>query len=268
MQELSFVADTTPPTLELVHKHSRAIRWMHWINFPVLTVMIWSGLLIYWADSVPPYQHAHQVYRLGFGDYTFFRLFPNGFWSFLHAPYQLTFGLGWHFLFMWIFAINGIAYVLYLAFSGEWRVLWPQRRSFVEAMWVTLYDMHVPAARRRGLPPQGKYNGAQRIAYTAITLMGAGSLLTGLAIYKPSQANYLTTLMGGYEMARWLHFWLTMGFCAFFLVHVGQVVLAGWNNFRSMVSGYEIQNKPGLQRVDAETNEPTGTIGEAETIHE
>jgi hypothetical protein len=36
-----------------------------------------------------------------------------------------------------------------------------------------------------------------------------------------------------------------MGFCGFFLVHVGQVVLAGWNNFRSMVSGYEIQ--PGVR---------------------
>jgi hypothetical protein len=32
-----------------------------------------------------------------------------------------------------------------------------------------------------------------------------------------------------------------MGFCGFFLVHVGQVILAGWNNFRSMVSGYEIK---------------------------
>jgi thiosulfate reductase cytochrome b subunit len=52
--------------------------------------------------------------------------------------------------------------------------------------------------------------------------------------------HWLTTLLGGYEMARWLHFWLTMGFCGFFVIHVVQVVLAGWNNFRSMVSGYEI----------------------------
>ena len=35
-------------TLQLVEMHPRAIRWMHWINFPVLSVMIWSGLLIYW----------------------------------------------------------------------------------------------------------------------------------------------------------------------------------------------------------------------------
>jgi thiosulfate reductase cytochrome b subunit len=71
--------------------------------------------------------------------------------------------------------------------------------------------------------------------------MGAGSLVTGLAIYKPTQAHWLTSLVGEYEMARWFHFWLTMGFCGFFLVHVGQVIMAGWNNFRSMVSGFELQ---------------------------
>jgi thiosulfate reductase cytochrome b subunit len=50
-------------------------------------------------------------------------------------------------------------------------------------------------------------------------------------------------------MARWEHFWLTMGFVGFFVVHVGQVVLAGWNNFRSMVSGLEIQRagEPSLE---------------------
>ena len=83
---------------------------------------------------------------------------------------------------MWIFAINGIAYAIYLAVSGEWRVLWPTITSFTEAIWVTLYDLHVPAARRRGLPAQGKYNGAQRIAYSAIVLMGAGSLLSAALV--------------------------------------------------------------------------------------
>src|ERR1051326_664357 len=31
----------------LEKKHPLAIRWFHWINFPILFVMIWSGLLIY-----------------------------------------------------------------------------------------------------------------------------------------------------------------------------------------------------------------------------
>jgi thiosulfate reductase cytochrome b subunit len=223
-------------TIRLEKKHPLAIRWMHWVNFPVLFTMIWSGLLIYWNDSDNAYQHPHAVYRVGVGSLTLVRLFPAWFWKAINAPYRVTEGLGYHFFFMWIFAINGILYVTYLLISGEWRMLVPERRSFVDAIRVTLVDLHI----LKGLPPQGKYNGAQRIAYTAVVLMGLGSLVTGLSIYKPTQAHWLTTLLGGYEMARWEHFWLTMGFCGFFVVHVVQVVLAGWNNFRSMVSGHEI----------------------------
>ena len=101
------------------------------------------------------------------------------------------------------------------------------------------------------MPPQTKYNGAQRIAYSAVILMGFGSLITGFSIYKPTQVHWITTLLGGYEMARWEHFWLTIGFSAFFLVHVGQVILAGWNNFRSMVSGYELR-EVRLPSIEAE----------------
>jgi thiosulfate reductase cytochrome b subunit len=223
--------------LFLDRKHPLAIRWMHWINFPVLFLMIWSGLLIYWNDSDNAYRHPHAVYRVGIGKLTLIRLFPEWFWKAIHAPYHVTQGLGHHFFFMWIFLANGIAYVLFLALSGEWRFLVPHKRSLKDAVQVTLVDLHL----RKGLPPQTKYNGAQRIAYTAVILMGLGMLLTGLAIYKPTQLHWLTTLLGGYEMARWLHFWITMAFIGFFLVHVGQVIMAGWNNFRSMVSGLEIK---------------------------
>jgi thiosulfate reductase cytochrome b subunit len=223
-------------TIQLEKKHPLAIRWMHWVNFPVLFTMIWSGLLIYWNDSDNAYQHPHAVYRVGIGSLTLVRLFPPWFWKAINAPYRVTEGLGYHFFFMWLFAINGVLYVAYLLISGEWRVLVPEWRSIKDAIQVTLVDLHL----RKGLPPQQKYNGAQRITYTAVILMGLGSLVTGLSIYKPTQVHWVTSLLGGYEMARWEHFWLTMGFCAFFVVHVVQVVLAGWNNFRSMVSGYEI----------------------------
>jgi thiosulfate reductase cytochrome b subunit len=233
---VSEIDEPVVATIRLEKKHTLAIRWMHWVNFPVLFTMIWSGLLIYWNDSDNAYQHPHAVYRVGVGSLTVVRLFPPWFWKLINAPYRVTEGLGYHFFFMWIFAINGILYVSYLLISGEWRVLLPERRSFMDAIQVTLVDLHL----RKGLPPQKKYNGAQKIAYTSVVLMGLGSLVTGLSIYKPTQVHWITTLLGGYEMARWEHFWLTMGFCAFFVVHVGQVILAGWNNFRSMVSGYEI----------------------------
>ena len=224
------------PTIRIVAKHPLALRWMHWINFPVLFTMIWSGLLIYWADSIPYQGHSSEVYRIGFGQHTWVRLFPPWFWKKLGAEFQLPTGLGYHFFFMWIFGINGLIYVLYMAISGAWRDLLPDRNSLREAWQVTLHDLHL----RKEPPPQRKYNGAQKIAYTAVLLMGAASLLTGLAIYKPTTLHWITTLMGGYEMARWLHFWLTMGFCVFFVIHVLQVARVGWNNFRGMVTGYEI----------------------------
>jgi ascorbate-specific PTS system EIIC-type component UlaA len=33
-------------------------------------------------------------------------------------------------------------------------------------------------------------------------------------------------------------------FCLFFVVHVVQVALAGWSNFRSMITGHEMVDAP------------------------
>lgn len=223
----------------LQKKHPRAIRWMHWINFPVLFLMIWSGLLIYWANS---------VYRIGFGSFTLFQFFPDRFFNFLGVGHRLADGMALHFFFMWFFAINGLVYVLYTVISGEWRHLLPNHKSFQEAIQVMLHDLHLSKHH----PPPRKFNGAQQIAYTSVILMGAGSVLTGLAIYRPVQFAWLSNLLGGYEWARWEHFWLAIGYCLFFLVHIAQVIRAGWNNFRAMVTGYELVT---LGPAPSDTNE-------------
>ncbi len=212
---------------QLEKKHPLAVRWLHWISFPLLAMMIWSGLLIYWANA------AYGVKIFG---YELFHFFPAGFYETLGIPYRLAEGISLHFFFMWFFAANGVIYVLYLIFSGEWRALLPIPGSFKRAPLVALHDLHIV----KKLPPQGKYNDAQRIAYTGVILMGAASIITGLAIYKPLQLAWLTSLLGGYEWARWEHFWLMISFVVFFVVHIIQVALAGWSNFRSMVTGYEI----------------------------
>jgi thiosulfate reductase cytochrome b subunit len=216
----------------LIEKHPLAIRWFHWINFPVLSLMIWSGLWIYWAND---------VYRLGWGDTTVLKFFPKSFYEAFDIPFKLAKGMAWHFVLMWVFFLNGLLYVLYTAFSGEWRYLLPRRHSWREAGQVVLHDLGL----RKAAPPAGKYNGAQQIAYSAVIVMGLGSLLTGLAIYKPTQLAWLTTLLGGYEAARLIHFVLTIGYVLFFVVHVAQVLRAGWNNFRSMVAGFELVDSAG-----------------------
>ena len=105
-----------------------------------------------------------------------------------------------------------------------------------------LHDLHI----RKNKPDQGKYNAAQRVAYTVIVFMGFGSLLTGLVIYKPVEFSYLTTLLGGYEAARFQHFLLTIGFLLFFVIHIIQVILAGWNNFRAIVTGWEVPDNKSV----------------------
>ena len=99
-----------------------------------------------------------------------------------------------------------LLYVAYTFWSGEWRELVPNRHTFAEAWQVVLHDLGM---RKQPLPRR-KFNGAQRLAYTGVVAMGAGSLLTGLAIYKPVQLAWLTTLLGGYpswrgsSISRWL----------------------------------------------------------------
>lgn len=179
--------------------------------------------MIYWA---------YPAYHLGP-----IPLFPNWLFSLLHLKQRLAEGMALHFVFMWLFAINGVLYVGYTLFSGEWKYLVPRSTSaFRDAWYVFLHDLHL----RKEVPAQEKYNAAQQIAYTGIVIMGLGSLITGLAIYKPMQLGWLAALCGGYEFARFTHYALTMGYIAFFAVHILQVVVAGWNNFRSMVIGYEL----------------------------
>ena len=120
--------------MKVVKKHPLAIRWFHWINFPVLTVMIWSGLLIYWANG---------VYKISIGNITLIKFFPKGFYNALHVPFHLAKGMSFHFAFAWLFIINGILYVAYTIFSGEWRYLLPNKKSFKEAWQVLLHDLHI-----------------------------------------------------------------------------------------------------------------------------
>jgi thiosulfate reductase cytochrome b subunit len=217
-------------------KHPITMRWTHWVNFPILTIMIWSGMLIYWAND---------EYHITLFGYTLIKFFPAWFYNLFVFKHRLAEGMAYHFLFMWFFTINGVLYLLYTIISGEWRYLLPNRKSFKEAWLVLLHDLHI----RKGLPPQNRYNAAQRIAYTAIIIMGFGSVITGLAIYKPVQFYWLTWLCGGYHFARIIHFALTIGYVFFFLIHIIQVILAGWNNFRSVITGFEVVDKPELAAV-------------------
>lgn len=199
---------------------------MHWINFPVIAVMIWSGMLIYWAND---------IYNFRLGSIIIFHFFPQGFYQFFNIPYNLAKGMSFHFVFMWLFMLNGIAYVTFTIISGEWKYLIPNNSSLSNAWKTLLHDLHL----KKEKPEQLKYNGAQQIAYTIIILMGIGSVISGIAIYKPVQQSWALWIFGGYGNARVFHFIMTIGYVLFFIIHIIQVIRYGWNNFQAMVTGFE-----------------------------
>jgi thiosulfate reductase cytochrome b subunit len=207
--------------IKISEKHSRILRWTHWINFPLLFLMVWSGILIYWANQQYIEIPSPVAFRLSIQS-------------------RLAEGMGWHFLFMWGFFLNGLIYVSYLFISGDWRSLAPDKDTFKEAIQVVLHDLKL---RKTAPPLKGKFNAAQKLAYCGVIFMAIGSLITGLAVYKPVTFGWLTNLLGGYEAARLEHFILMVGYILFFIIHIIQVMRAGWNNFRSMIAGYEIERK-------------------------
>ena len=133
--------------------------------------------------------------------------------------------------------VNGLLYLAWTVGSGAWRTIVPRRGTLREAAGVVKHDLGISKS-----PPisSGGYNGAQRIAYSIAIGMGIGLVLTGLAIFRPVQLGWLTRRLGGYQMARAEHFWLTMAMLVFIAIHVLQVLRAGWNTLRSMIVGFEV----------------------------
>ena len=210
-----------------VRRHGVLVRLTHWLNAVFLAGMIGSGLQIYTA-------FAHIGSK---GDVL---NVPNPFdVSRLQIPQSvrlggwLAGGLRWHFTLAWPFVLTGLAYLLFLVMSGEWRALLFCPRDVKGAVQMMRYYLRL----RPDHPPQGKHNPLQKGAYTFILLLGVISVLTGLAIAKPVQLAFLTTIFGGYELARYWHFVAVWTFTAFLVVHVVMVFVADPASMRAIITG-------------------------------
>ncbi|HEX3927006.1 MAG TPA: cytochrome b/b6 domain-containing protein [Gemmatimonadales bacterium] len=215
------------PAAKPIIRHRLLVRLTHWLNAVFLTGMIASGLQIYTA-------YAHIGYH---GDT--FRL-PNPFdASRLAVPSQvqlggwLAGGLRWHFTLAWPFALTGLAYVLFLAISGEWRALLFRPSDVPQAWQMMRYYLRL----RPDHPAQGKHNALQKSAYTFALVLAVISILTGFALAKPIQLGFLTTLFGGYELTRYWHFVAVWTFTAFIVAHVIMVFVADPASLRAIITG-------------------------------
>lgn len=213
------------PARPLVHRHHWLVRVTHWATAILLPMMIASGLQIYTAFG-----------RFGLRDDPL--RVPNpvasGVPAWARLGGWLAGGLNWHFALAWPFVLSGLLYLGYLAVSGEWRALVFRPRDVGPALQMQLYYLRL----RKDHPPQGKHNALQKGAYTFIVLMGVVATLSGFAIYKPVQLAWLTTLFGGYEVARYVHFVAVWVFVAFIVVHVALVLLVDPASLRGMITGW------------------------------
>jgi Ni/Fe-hydrogenase b-type cytochrome subunit len=211
----------TGEVTDAVYEHPFIVRFCHWVNTVALFVLAGSGLQIFRAF---PSFHAKipQNVLLNWP-----KSFAIGGW--------LGGALQWHLTFMWIYLGSGMLYVAYELFSGNYRQILFVPRD-IRGVW--------PMARHYFFfgpkpPVTEAYNPLQKMAYTSAIGLGVLSVLTGLAVWKPIQFSWLAWCMGGFHLARLWHFLVMWAILGFVFGHLVMVVLHGWNNFVSMLTGWK-----------------------------
>jgi len=277
------IAETPQPKPKLIYRHPLNVRVAHWLNALCLLALLPSGLQIlnahpafYWGEAS---RFAHPFLAIGSAigpDGA-----PNGHlqigaWSFdttgwlgvskdadgnaiarafpasvtLPREHDLGAGRHWHFLFAWIFVINGLLYLVSAIATRRFaRVLSPAAGE-MRSIGRSIRD-HLRLRSHQG-SDTGDYNILQKLSYLAV-IFGLLPLmvLTGLTM-SPSvdaAAPFLTTLFGGRQSARSIHFLSASGLCIFFVVHIVMVIVTQpLNLLRSMVTGWFRVGDAGAER--------------------
>ena len=195
------------PAGEIIHP--AWVRVTHWVNAVAMLVMIGSGWEIYNASPLFAFRFPPAI--------------TLGGW--------LAGALLWHFAAMWLLAVNGFVYVVLGVVSGRFRrKLVPIRPGEV------LADTKAALMGRLAHDDLSAYNAVQKLLYLGVILAGAVMILTGLAIWKPVQLQELTALFGGYDTARYVHFFAMAAIVGFLAVHVIMAFLVP-KSLRAMIAG-------------------------------
>jgi thiosulfate reductase cytochrome b subunit len=190
--------------------HPRWVRVTHWVNALAMLMMIGSGWQIY--DASPLFRFIYFPPQLALGQW-------------------LAGALLWHFAAMWLLVINGIVYVTLGTATGRFRrKLLPIRPRDVVS--------DLLAALRGNLAHDdlSVYNAVQRLLYVGVILAGVVIVLSGLSIWKPVQLKYLTAFFGGYDFARYVHFFAMASIVGFLTVHVTLALIVP-KSLRAMIYG-------------------------------
>lgn len=178
--------------------HPVWMRVTHWLNAIAVLVLITSGWRIYDASPL-------------FG-FSFPAAFTLGGW--------LGGALQWHFAAMWLLGVNGVIYLVLNIASGRLA-----RKFFPVSPASVWHDALAALKGQLSHADPRRYNSVQRLAYLFVMLDLIVIVLSGLVLWKSVQFHLLRDLLGGYEMARRIHFFAMAGIAGFVVVHLVMVAL-------------------------------------------
>jgi len=205
---MSAITATTASAGALIHPGW--VRVCHWINALAMLVMIGSGWQIY--DASPLFGFLHFPRSIALGNW-------------------LAGALLWHFAAMWLLVLNGIVYVTLGIVSGRFRrKLVPIRPREIVA------DLKAALTFKLAHDDLSHYNAVQKLLYVGIVVTGVIVVLSGLSIWKPVQFQELTALFGGYDIARYVHFFAMTAIVGFLVVHVALALIVP-KSLRAMIVG-------------------------------
>lgn len=267
---------------QLFYRHKLPVRIMHWTNAVSFIVMLMTGLAIfnahpslYWGQAshfdtplltigavVGP--NGEPLGRTRIGQYNFdtdgvlgasrvlneagpsSRAFPD--WATIPSRQSLALARNWHFLFSWIFVLNGLSYIAYAIGSGHLRRNLLPTRAELRTVGVSILE-HLRFRHPTGEAAK-RYNVLQNLVYLVV-VFGLLPLIVvaGFALSPRLDALFdgaWVELLGGRQSARTLHFIAAFGLLAFLLIHLFEVIITGlWNNLRSMITGnYRVPPDP------------------------
>ena len=189
--------------------HPVWVRITHWVNALAMLVMIGSGWEIYNASPLFPFTYPSSI--------------TLGGW--------LAGALLWHFAAMWVLAINGAIYVVLGLITGRFR-----RKLLPITPGGVIADTRAALTFKLSHDDLSKYNSVQRLLYAGIIVVAILIVLSGLSIWKPIQLQWLTALFGGYDAARYVHFFCMAAIVGFLVVHVLLALIVP-KSLRAMVTG-------------------------------
>jgi thiosulfate reductase cytochrome b subunit len=259
---------------ELIYRHTLWVRLAHWVNVLCIAVLLMSGMQIfnahsslYWGkagnEGDPSFFSIYAEEQLEgppigwvkVGDHTFnttgyLGVFTDkdGFLSARAFPWWLTLpsygalaeGRRWHLFFALLFALNGLAYLIYGFLARHFqRDLRPTFSDFTRLPREIVH--HITLRRARGEEAK-RYNPLQKLTYIlVIFILLPLMIVTGISMSPgiDSAAHWLPDFFGGRQSARSVHFITATLLVLFVIVHILEVFLSGFfNEMRSILTGW------------------------------